>query len=144
VYAEDLTVTAKKRNDKRRKKMVNNTEGTPVPEGIDYETKIALMEKEHELNLLMATAAAKITGTAVQENFARLTRVMLLRKTKEQIKPLGKWTKWCEENGLVVKHCDDEIDKLGDFGDEVLLKIRDYYGYHLNKIKYLTEGDLRK
>jgi len=124
--------------------MADSYDGAFIPEGIDYETKIALLEKQHELDLLMATAAAKVKGTAVQESFARLTRVMLLRRTKEQLKPLGQWTRWCEINGLATKHCDDEIDKLGDLGDEVLTKIGSYYGYHLNKIKYLASGDLRK
>ncbi len=107
-----------------------------------YELKLQQMEKEHEYELLKTSADTKVKGAAMRESLERLLRVMFLRETKARLKPSGLWSRWCEETGVDLKNADREIDKLGDFRDELLLSFGSHVGYEINKIKYLTSGDM--
>ncbi len=108
----------------------------------EMEDGIREMEKEHEYELLKTSADTKVKGAAMRESLERLLRVMFLRQTKERLKPSGLWSRWCEETGVDLKNADREIDKLGDFRDELLLNFGSHVGYEINKIKYLTSGDM--
>ena len=107
-----------------------------------YELKLQQMGKEHEYELLKTSADTKVKGAAMRESLERLLRVMFLRETKARLKPSGLWSRWCEETGVDLKNADREIDKLGDFRDELLLSFGSHVGYEINKIKYLTSGDI--
>jgi len=109
-----------------------------------YEHKFAELKEIQEYQVFKAAADAKIKGAAMRENFERLLRVMFLRDTKEQLKQNGQWSKYCEETGIDIKNADYEIDKLGEFKDELLLKFGEHCGYQINKIKYLTSGNSEK
>ncbi|NOZ86877.1 MAG: hypothetical protein GXP49_11515 [Deltaproteobacteria bacterium] len=85
--------------------------------------------------------AAKIKVKDSDEAMARLLRVMMLRKVKEELKRQGKWTEFCRKNDIDIKKADYEIGKLGEFRDETLLKFGSAFGCEINKIKYLTSGE---
>lgn len=109
-----------------------------------YGLQIREMEREHEYNLLRVEADTKIKGQAMQESFSRLMRTMFLRQTKERLKEVGLWSRYCQDTGIDIKKADHEIDKLGEFRDETLLNFSTFCGYDINKIKYLTNGNSQK
>jgi len=88
--------------------------------------------------------ATKIKGKDFDESHSRLLKVIFLRRAKETLKPAGRWTDFCEKNKIDLKNADYEINKLGDFNDETLLKIRSYIGDETNKIKYLGLANSEK
>jgi len=120
----------------------------PVEEktgGMAFEQfKLGEETKEWEYKVLRAEANAKISGTILYENFSRLTRALFLRDTKRKLKPLKAWSRYCQEAGIPIEKADDEIEKLGDFGQSLLVKFSSYVGEDINKIKYLTNGDWEK
>jgi hypothetical protein len=109
-----------------------------------YREKLAEMKQLLAYEVLRASFGTKIKSERMREDFSRLLRTMFLRDTKEKLKEDGLWTRFCQDEGIDIKNADREIDKLGDFKDELLLSFAPYVGYEINKIKYLTSGDSRK
>ncbi len=116
---------------------------TPVPSGAQ-DARIWQMEEQHKYEVYAVEMAAKVQGAAMRESMERLLKAMFLRQTKEQLKADGKWSKWCADHDIDVKHADYEIEKLPDWKDEVLLKFGAHTRYDINKIKYLTNGNSEK
>ena len=110
----------------------------------EFEQKLFEKVKDYEFQVFKASSQAKIESQTMQERLSRLMRVMFLRETKEQLKPSGMWSRYCSETRIDLKNADYEIEKLGDFKDELLLSFSSFCGYDINKIKYLTSGNSEK
>lgn len=111
---------------------------------VEFEQKLSEKVKEYEFQIFKASSGAKISGALMRERMERLLRVMFLRETKEHLKPSGQWSRYCIDMDIDIKNADYEIDKLGDYKDELLLTFSSFCGYDINKIKYLTTGNSEK
>ena len=133
----------------KEERVSGNSEAVTIeanPESLkaEYDQKLWAMQQDFEYRLSRDVSASKVNGALMRERMERLMRVMFLRETKERLKASGQWSRYCSETGIDIKNADYEIDKLGEFRDDLLLSFSSFCGYDINKIKYLTNGNSEK
>lgn len=106
-----------------------------------YKTLVSDLQQKIKDTAFQIEFSTKIKASDSEESMARFLRVLFLRQAKDALKAQGKWTQFCQENGIDMRNADYEIGKLLEFRDELLLKFGSFVGYDLNKIKYLGGDD---
>lgn len=101
----------------------------------------AQQDARENTQLFLTSMEAKIGGALMRESMEKLMRVLHYRQVKEILAPMGKWAEWCQLQGIRPHVADYQIQKLGKWKDDMLIKFLTYSKLPFNKIQYLANTD---